>query len=192
PLTETTNTNPLMNPPLTFLGPVDHLPAEGSDFTPAGATALETCASLFSESSLCFDVSLQGADVLTNPQEAALFQLFTLEANENSPSPAPQWADRAFAIRLQDFFPDASSFETLSDASEPEDFVRRFLEVLGAGLHNAVPDLAKTVLPLIRWQAGEDGNSARIQLLSLLLADDDSFEGLGENPGEKFGFVFED
>ncbi len=181
-----------MNPSLAFLGPVDHLPAEGSDFAPAGATSLEACASLFSESSLYFDVSLQGASVLTNPQEAALFQLFTLEANENSPSSAPQWADRAFSIRLQDFFPDASSFDTLSDASEPEDFVRRFLEVLGAALQDAIPDPAETVLPLIRWRAGEDGNSARIQLLALLLADDHPFQHFGDNAAGGFGFVFED
>lgn len=182
-----------MNPTFTFLGPVNHLPAEGTDLIRSeNATLIEGCASLFSGSPLYFDVSPEGAVVLTNPQEAEVFQLFSLEANENNRELAPHWTDRAFEIRLQNLLLDASGFETLSDASEPEDFVRRFLEVLGTSLNAAAFGLAGTILPLIRWRAGEDGASARIQLLALLLADENQFETFCESNRGAFGFIFED
>lgn len=176
----------------TFLGPVNHLPAEGSDMIPSGATQVERCASLFSDSSIYFDVSLDGVAVLTNPQDAEIFQLFTLEVNENSSEAAPQWGEGAFEIRLQNLFPDAAAFETLSDASEPEDFVRRFLEVLGSSLGDNGIGEHHATLPLIRWQPGEDGNSARVQLLGLLLSDENQFEAFCESNQGEFGFIFED
>ena len=55
----------------------------------------------------------------------------------------------------------------------------------GIGEHHAT-------LPLIRWQAGEDGNSARVQLLGLLLADENQFEAFCESNQGEFGFIFED
>lgn len=176
----------------TFLGPVNQLPAEGSDFQLSGTTGVERCASMFSQSSLYFDVSLDGVTVLSNPQEAELFQLFTLETNENDPGTSPEWLDRAFSIQLQSLFPDASAFEALSDASEPEDFVRRFLEVLGSSLSDSEIGHHSATLPLIRWQPGEDDNSARIQLLGLLLADQKQFESFCEGNKGEFGFIFED
>jgi len=176
----------------TFLGPVNHLPAEGAAFEPAGATQIERCASLFSDSSIYFDISLDGVVVVINPQEAELFQVFTLELNENSHDLAPQWSDKAYEIHLQSLFPDATAFETLSDASEPEDFVRRFLEVLGSSLSDSELGHARATLPLIRWQAGGDENSARVQLLGLLLADGNQFEAFCESNKGEFGFIFED
>lgn len=176
----------------TFLGPVNQLPAEGSDFRPSGTTQVERCASLFSESSIYFDVSLDGVTVLTNPQESEVFQVFTLNLNENTPETSPEWSDKAFEIQLQGLFPDASAFETLSDASEPEDFVRRFLEVLGSSLGDSEIGRHRATLPLIRWQPGEDQNSARVQLLGLLLADENQFEAFCESNQGEFGFIFED
>lgn len=176
----------------TFLGPINQLPAEGSAFEPTGSTQIERCASLFSDSAIYFDISLDGAVVLSNPQEAELFQRFTLEVNENSPDPAPQWSNEAYEIHLQNLFPDASAFATLSDASEPEDFVRRFLEVLGSSLGDSELGNGRATLPLIRWQAGEDGNSAQVQLLGLLLATENQFEAFCESNLGEFGFIFED
>lgn len=176
----------------TFLGPVNQLPAEGSDLVLAGNSEVEACASLFSESKLWFDVSVDGVVLVSNPQETEPFQLFTLEANENAGELAPAWADRAYDIALQGLFPDASSFDTLSDASEPEDFVRRFLEVISSTLKHSEIEAKGLTLPLIRWQPGDDGNSARVQLLGLLLADESQFQDFCRNNSGEFGFVFED
>lgn len=176
----------------TFLGPVNQLPAEGSDFDAAAKSDVEICASLFSGSQLWFDVSVDGATLISNPQETELFQLFTLEISENSPEVLPVWSDRAYEITLQGLFPDKTAFETLSDASEPEDFVRRFLEVMASSLKGSEIQAQGTTLPLIRWQPGEDGSSARVQLLGLLLADEGQFEEFCRNNSGDFGFIFED
>ena len=176
----------------TFLGPVNQLPAEGSDRTPTGKSEVEACASIFADSELWFDVSVDGVTLVANPQETELFQLFTLEVNENDGAVAPAWADQAYEISLQGLFPDAAPFEALTDASEPEDFVRRFLEVVSSSLKHSDLQTGGSTLPLIRWQAGDDGNSARVQLLGLLLADDDQFQAFCRNNSGEFGFIFED
>lgn len=181
-----------MNTTATFLGPVNQLPAEGSDQAPTGKSEVEACASMFAESQLWFDVSVDGVTLVANPQETELFQLFTLEVNENNAEATPAWGDQAYEISLQGLFPDAASFETLSDASEPEDFVRRFLEVISSSLKNSDLKAEGTTLPLIRWQAGDDGNSARVQLLGLLLANEDQFQAFCRNNSGEFGFIFED
>ncbi len=176
----------------TFLGPVNQLPAEGSDTPIAGRSDVETCASMFSDSALWFDVSTDGVVLVANPQDTEVFQLFTLETNANSGETAPVWSDRAYEISLQALFPDRSSFESLSDASEPEDFVRRFLEVLSSSLRGSVEETQGSTLPLIRWRPGDDGNSAQVQLLGLLLADEAQFQEFCRSNSGEFGFVFED
>jgi len=176
----------------SFLGPVNQLPAEGSDFVPSGKSEVEVCASMFSDSSLWFDVSVEGVTLVSNPQETELFQLFTLEVSENAGEVAPAWSDRAYEISLQGLFPDTGAFETLSDASEPEDFVRRFLEVISSSLKHTEVETKGSTLPLIRWQAGDDGNSAKVQLLGLLLADEVQFQEFCRNNSGDFGFIFED
>ncbi len=181
-----------MNTTATFLGPVNQLPAEGSDLDTSAKSEVEICASLFSGSDLWFDVSVDGVTLVSNPQETELFQLFTIEVSENAKEVAPAWSDRAYEISLQGLFPDSASFETLSDASEPEDFVRRFLEVMASSLKNSDLEAKGATLPLIRWQAGPDGNSARVQLLGLLLADEGRFEEFCRNNSGDFGFIFED
>ncbi len=176
----------------SFLGPVNQLPAEGSDFKPTGNSEVEACASMFSDSQIWFDVSVDGVTLVANPHESEIFQLFTLEVNENETDVTPAWADRAYEVSLQGLFPDKTSFETLSDASEPEDFVRRFLEVISSSLKHSELESKGTTLPLIRWQAGDDGNSAKVQLLGLLLADEEQFQEFCRSNSGEFGFIFED
>src|SRR5690606_20936303 len=89
-------------------------------------------------------------------------------------------------------FPDDAAFGTLSDVSEPEDFVRRFLEVLSSSLQQGGLDEQGKALPLIRWQAGEDGNSARVQLLALLLANEADCEAFCQESNGELGFLFEE
>ncbi|MEM7700004.1 MAG: hypothetical protein AAF236_16535, partial [Verrucomicrobiota bacterium] len=111
----------------TFLGPVDELPAEGADWNPSASTDVEFCASLFHESGIGFDVSNDGVFVVSNPQESDVFQRWEVDASKDEPHVV--WKDDAIEIDLANLFRDPNAFSTLSDASEPEDYVRRFLEV---------------------------------------------------------------
>ncbi|HRQ90268.1 MAG TPA: L,D-transpeptidase family protein, partial [Bacteroidia bacterium] len=133
-----------------------------------------------------------GVVLVANPQDTETFQVFTLEVNENAGAPQPSWADQAYEISLQRLFSDDQAFSTLSDASEPEDFVRRFLEVFSSSLKSSELQESGSTLPLIRWQPGEDENSARVQLLGLLLADENRFEEFCNHNAGDFGFIFED
>lgn len=175
----------------TFLGPVNQLPAEGDDRTPSSKSEVDFCAELFQDSAITFDVTREGAMVVSNPHEAENFQEFeiNLEADE---APHLVWKDNAFDIHLQGLFRDRNAFQTLSDASEPEDYVRRFLEVLASSLDDPAIGHEGPKIPMIRWQAGDDGESAQIQLLGLLLADDDQFENFCNKADGEFGLIFED
>lgn len=175
----------------TFLGPVNELPPEGSDFELNQKSPMDCCAALFSNSGIAFDVSRDGVIVQSNPQDAELFQRFNIGMNEAN-EPELEWSDSAFEIQLQGLFPDASAFKTLSDASEPEDYVRRFLEVLGSSLDDPAMKHEGATVPLIRWQAGEDQESAQIQLLGLLLADESQFESFCQANEDQVGLIFED
>lgn len=177
-------------PSASFLGPVDQLPAEGIDLPCAGKSEIDLCATMFANSDLWFEVTTDGATLVSNPQEVETFQLFDI-GSDGEGGLAPVWSDCAYELSLSSLVGDAAAFGTLSDASEPEDFVRRFLEVLSSSTKG---EFAKSgaALPLIRWSPGEDGNSARVQLLGLLLADDGQFEAFCRSNSGEFGFVFED
>lgn len=175
----------------TFLGPVNELPPEGSDFEMNQDSPVECCAAMFSDSGIGFDVSRNGVLVQSNPQESELFQRFEI-AMDGSEEPQLKWSDSAFDIQLQGLFPDDSAFNTLSDASEPEDYVRRFLEVLASSLDDPAIKHGGATVPLIRWQAGEDEASAQIQLLGLFLADESQFEAFCKTNKDQVGLIFED
>jgi lipoprotein-anchoring transpeptidase ErfK/SrfK len=181
-----------MSGPATFLGPVNELPPEGSDLEPSTASEVDFCASMFSDSSLTFDVSRDGALVISNPQNSEVFQEFEVNLDKEEDEPYLVWKDNAFDIHLQGLFRDRSAFSTLSDASEPEDYVRRFLEVLASSLDEPSINEKGAKVPLIRWQAGEDGESAQVQLLGLLLANDDQFEQFCNSRSNEVGLIFED
>lgn len=175
----------------TFLGPVNELPAEGSDLELNQSSPVEMCAAMFSDSGIAFDVSRNGVIVQSNPQESEVFQRFQIKLDEGA-KPELEWADSAIDIQLQGLFPDSSAFKTLSDASEPEDYVRRFLEVLGSSLDDPSIKHEGATVPLIRWQAGEDKESAQIQLLGLLLADEAQFQSFCQTNKDQVGLIFED
>jgi lipoprotein-anchoring transpeptidase ErfK/SrfK len=121
-----------------------------------------------------------------------VFQKFDLELSEESGDPKLTWNDDTFDIHLQSLFRDRSAFETLSDASEPEDYVRRFLEVLSSSLDEPAIGHDGATIPLIRWQAGADGESAQVQLLGLLLADENQFSQFCQSQDSDLGLIFED
>ena len=149
-----------MSSPAKFLGPVDELPAEGIDLEPGKQSEVDFCAAMFSDSSIGFDVNIDGVTVVSNPHEAEAFQRFEINENRKEGEPYVRWSDDAFDIHMQGLFHDRNAFNTLSDASEPEDFVRRFLEVLSSSLDDPAIGHDGPTVPLIRWQPGEDGNSA--------------------------------
>lgn len=181
-----------MSQKATFLGPVDELPPEGAELEPSTESEVDFCASMFSDSSLTFDVSRNGVLVTSNPQNSENFQEFEIDLEAGEEEPYLLWKDNAFDIHLQGLFRDRGAFSTLSDASEPEDYVRRFLEVLASSLDE--PSMGKDAkkLPLIRWQPGEDGESAEVQLLGLLLADDEQFESFCKERDGEVGLICED
>ncbi len=175
-----------------FLGPVNELPPEGSDREPSTASEVDFCASMFSESALTFEVSRDGAFVQSNPQETDLFQEFSVKLDRKDDEPYLKWEDNAIDIHLQGLFRDKRPFESLSDASDPEDYVRRFLEVLSTSLDDPAIAHEGAKLPLIRWEAGDNGESAKVQLLGLLLADDEQFDEFRKTQGDNVALIFED
>lgn len=180
-----------MNASVAFLSPVDQMPAEGSEFDFANRHEVDLYASLFADSALTFDVARTGVTVQQNPHETELFQRLHLRV-DGEDGPAFDWQDDALEIQLQQLFSDDSAFQTLSDASEPVDYVRRFLEVLQSSVDTPEVRENGRAVPLVRWQAGEDGESAQVQLLGLLLADDDTFERFCQQEDEGIGLIFED
>ncbi|MDA8633008.1 L,D-transpeptidase family protein [Verrucomicrobiales bacterium] len=181
-----------MSQKATFLGPVDELPPEGADLEPSTESEVDFCASMFAESNITFDVSRDGVMVTSNPQKSDLFQEFEIDLEAGEEKPYLLWKDEAFDIHLQGLFRDRGAFSTLSDASDPEDYVRRFLEVLASSLDEPSMELEGKKVPLIRWQAGEDGESAEIQLFGLFLADDEQFEAFCKEREGEIGFIRED
>jgi lipoprotein-anchoring transpeptidase ErfK/SrfK len=176
---------------VTFLAPVDYLPAEGMDFTYQARNEADACAALFAGSEIRFEVNPQGVMLLSNPQEAEVFQQVKIQL-DGSGEAKMHWQDEAISIRLADLFRNRESFATLSDASEPEDCVRRFLEVFASSLDDPLLGTMDRRIPLIRWQAGDDGNSAQVQLLGLLLADEEQFREFCEGQGDGIALLFED
>tara|TARA_R110002096_G_scaffold6186_5_gene28265 strand:- start:64 stop:1314 length:1251 start_codon:yes stop_codon:yes gene_type:complete len=179
-----------MSKQVTFLGPVNELPAEGADREPSTKSEVDFCASMFSDSSLTFDVSRDGAYLQKNPHEPDLFQEFSV--NLNGDDSYLEWKENAYDVRLQGLFKDRHAFNSLSDASEPEDYVRRFLEVLSSSLDDPALNHEGSKLPLIHWQAGKDGESAQIQLLGFLLADEKQFDQFCQDQDKNIGLIFED
>ncbi len=175
-----------------FLGPVNELPAEGADLEPSRNSEVDFAASMFADSQLTFDVSRDGVFLQSNPQETDLFQEFEVNLDAGEEEPYLLWKDNAFDLHLQGLFRDNRPFEALSDASEPEDYVRRFLEVLSSSLDDPAIKHDGATLPLIRWQPGENGESAQVQLLGLLLANDEQFQQFCENQDGDIGLIFED
>lgn len=176
----------------TFLGPVNELPSEGADLEPSRNSEVEFVASIFAGSELTFDVSRDGVFLQSNPQETDLFQEFEVNLDANEEEPYLLWKDNAFDLHLQGLFRDTRPFEALSDASDPEDYVRRFLEVLSTSLDDPAIKRDGATLPLIRWQSGDDGESAQVQLLGLLLTNNDQFKEFCENEDSDIGLIFED
>lgn len=176
----------------TFLGPVNQLPAEGADKELNLNSEVDFCASLFSDSSLLFDVSEDGVMMHANPQATEIFQQFDVHLDGEEDEPYLLWRAKAFELQLQGLVSNRAAFSTLSDASEPEDYVRRFLEVLGSSLDDPSLQHDGARLPMIRWEAAEDGSSARVQLLGVLMANDDQFEKLCRTNDGNVGLIFED
>ncbi|MEM9016667.1 MAG: hypothetical protein AAGC68_06610, partial [Verrucomicrobiota bacterium] len=108
-----------MSTAATFLGPVNQLPAEGSEKEPNLTSEVDFAASMFSDSTLGFEVSRNGAILQSNPQDTELFQLFDIQFDKPEDEPYLLWRDNAFEVQLQGLFKNRAAFGTLSDASEP-------------------------------------------------------------------------
>ena len=176
------------------LGPVDQLPAEG--YSPAEDSAekdlLDFYVEALSESEIGFDITERGIDAARPAALGADFQRFDLSRDGGGRVPQFEPREEAFHLDFNTVISGQRGWEDLNDASEPEDFVRRFLEVLGTALDDPELGTERRRVPLIRWAPLGDGDGARVQLLGVLMADDEQFEAFCQSNADDVKLFFED
>jgi len=182
-------TQPLLN----FYGPVDELPAEGADLPelPAENNSVDRFASALSNSRIGFYVDRNGIKPMYPNPTPPVFQRANIEGEEENESQL-NWADEAYQIDLDGLLSSSEPFSDMSDAAEPQDFVRRFLETLSHALDGPEIKTEGQRVPLIRWQPADSNDGATVQLLGLLVADKDQFEKFCNTDDDTFGLIFED
>lgn len=167
-------------PLVRMMTPVDQLPAEGyeAEASETPASPLDFYVAALAESEIGFEVTEDGVKP-NRPKVQDVFQSFDVSQDKLNP------LDDAVEIDFNHLFSDRGSFDDLNDASEPQDFVRRFLETLGPAL-DAEPDanVKGRHLPVIRWEEREEGPGARVQLLGILEADDETFDSFCKTEGD--------
>lgn len=170
--------------PVRVLTPVEQLPAEGYE-APAsenGTAPLDLYVAALAESEIGFEVTGEGAKP-KRPKVQDVFQRFDLDQDGLDP------LDDAVEIDFEQLLADRGTWDDLNDASEPKDYVRRFLETLGPALDEQPEiDFKGRHVPLIRWKPRENGDGANVQLLGLLQADDEAFEKFCRANADDFDF----
>ncbi len=182
-------TQPLVN----FFGPVDELPAEGAELPELAAESntVDRFASAVSNSRIGFYVDRNGIKPLFPSPKPPVFQRVEMESSSESDTDM-NWAEEAYQIDLDGLLASADPFSDMSDASEPQDYVRRFLHTLSTSLDGPEIKAKGQRVPLIRWEADESNGGAKVQLLGLLVADKEQFEDFCQTDDDAFGLIFED
>ncbi|NNE90128.1 MAG: L,D-transpeptidase, partial [Verrucomicrobiales bacterium] len=157
-------------------------------------TPLDFYISTLSDSEIGFEISDRGVAPNRTIPGGEVFQQFDVGLDEVTDDPALQPGDQAVEIDFNHLFDSHARFDDLSDAAEPRDYVRRFLESMGQALDSA--DDSKFEgrhVPLIRWQP-RDGDSAgaQVQLLGILRATDKQFEAFCNSDSEDFDVFLEE
>lgn len=163
---------------LTVYAPIDHLPAEGFEASglsaaPSGRDQLiRFYSEALADSGLILEVGASGSAPDSLP--ASTFGRFTLgyAAPEGSPVPTMIAAEDEVSLPLGE----AIAIGELSDAAGPEDFVRGFLSRLQPVIDSAFGGAEGRRAPLIRWEADESGERARVQLLGILEMPESEFD----------------
>lgn len=171
------------NSTLTVYAPIDHLPAEGYEApdlqgeAPGRDTLLRFYGDALAESGLVLEISA-GSDAAADV--TGIFGKFSLGFSHSGESPVPTMISVEDEVSLP--LGEALAVADVSDAASAEDLVRAFLARLQPAIDGAFGGNAGRRTPLIRWEAGEGGDSARVQLLGILELPEDEFEGfLAEN-----------
>lgn len=179
---------------IRVLGPVDQLPAEGynprADFI--DCELLDFYVSALSRSEIGFVVSERGIDPARPAALGGDFQVFDLTRDGDGGPPRFEPGDEAFHLDFTAVISGHRGWDDLNDASEPEDYVRRFLEVLGTALDDPELTCEGRRVPLIRWAPLERGDGARVQLLGILMADDEKFDDFCRSNVGDVRLFFED
>ncbi len=176
---------------LDILGPVDQFPAEGYSEETSSERAIDCYTSALSGSTIGFEISPRGVVPTKTKPGGEVFQRFEISTDEFVPS------EDAFQIDLADLITDHARFDDISDAAEPKDYVRRFLETAGRSLDSnseLAADGNVRHVPLIRWQPPQEENTegARVQLLGILQATDEQFEAFCASSDGSFEAILED
>ncbi|MCB1077571.1 MAG: L,D-transpeptidase [Verrucomicrobiae bacterium] len=166
------------NTQLTVYAPIDHLPAEGFEASPAPDSLMEREALLqfyreaLDDCGLIFELSGESREPFSVP---ATFGKFSLQFLSSEGSPVPNLVPVDDA-ELADFRLEIASGE-VSDAAEPEDLVRSFLEQIQPGLDALAPASPHSKrTPLVRWQSDEETDRVQVQLLGVLELPEAEFE----------------
>ncbi|MCB1228769.1 MAG: L,D-transpeptidase [Verrucomicrobiae bacterium] len=178
--------------PLVILGPVDQFPAEGYEPDRQEASSLGLYADALAGSEIGFELSEEGIVPSRTLLNGDLFQSFTLgETAEDDLVPG----DEAWRIDFTAMLGGRVGFDDFSDAAEPSDYVRRFVELAGKALDQD-PELAfeGRHFPVVRWQQreGSDSPGAQVQLLGILRATDEQFEEFCATAGEGVELIHEE
>lgn len=183
------------NSPLRVLSPVDQLPAEGFDLPESDCddSLLDLYVAALAESQVGFILSEDGVAPAPGSRGGDVFQRFEVRRATADSRPRFEPGDDAFEIDFEGIFDGSVSWDDLNDASEPRDFVRRFLATLGPALDaESEIDFQGRHVPLLRWQPRSNGPGARVQLLGILQTDDAGFEEFCRENADDFTFILED
>lgn len=178
--------------PLVVLGPVDQFPAEGYENESAKRSSLDTYATALAGSEIAFDLTEEGTRLARTTLDGELLQAFSLD-DSNVESPITP-GEEAWKIDFETMLGGRVGFDDLSDAAEPEDFVRRFVEMAGKALDQD-PELAfeGRHFPIVRWHQREgDEAGARVQLLGILRATGEQFQDFCASAGEGINLIHEE
>ncbi len=180
--------------PITVLGPVNELPAEGFK-TNRELNPLEFYSSTLAQAGIGFDVSDEGVIQDRVFPDGVVFQEFDVGLDQVTNDPAFEPGEKAVTVDFDGLFRENGRFDNLSDAAEPRDYVRRFLESLGTALDkDSVSGFEGRHIPLIHWQPreGENAVGAQVQLIGILRANDEQFKLLCESEGGDFDLILEE
>ena len=170
---------------LTVYAPIEHLPAEGYEApdlrgeAPGRDTLLRFYGDALAESGLVLEISAKGDAAV---DVTGVFGRFSLGFSHAGESPVPTMIAVEDEVSLP--LGQALAIADVSDAASAEDLVREFLSRLQPAIDGAFGGNPGRRTPLIRWEAGEGGDSARVQLLGILELPEDDFEGFLAENGE--------
>jgi len=187
------------------------MPAEGYESSLAGeadkddrTSLLDAYVDALAGSTIGFDVSTGGIRPMSPSAQSGVFQRFEATASAESESETTgavlEPGEDAYEINFDVLLNGNGSCDDLNDACQPEDFVRRFLEVVGPALdRESEIEYSGRHIPLIRWsnkpQTGDpaegEAPGAIVQLLGILQADDEQFEAFCQANGNDFALIRE-